>query len=152
MRAIIKWLELSTATVARHLANAAAAMRRQGKDTMRQTVIPQLRITDAGKSRPFYEALGFKVDWEHRFESGLPVFLQMSRAGQTLFLTEHTGDCEVGGAVYFIVPDVDEYHARLLRSGIRPAEAPENTDWGTREMLVMDPDGNRLRFAKELAA
>ncbi|WP_397535796.1 hypothetical protein, partial [Roseateles sp.] len=28
----------------------------------------------------------------------------MTRAGQTLFLTEHSGDCQVGGAIYFIVP------------------------------------------------
>lgn len=118
---------------------------------MRQTVIPQLRITNAAKSRPFYESLGFRVDWEHRFEPGLPVFLQMTRAGQTIFLTEHTGDCEVGGAVYFIVPEVDEYHASLLRCGMKPTEEPQDTDWGTREMLVTDPDGNRLRFAEELA-
>jgi uncharacterized glyoxalase superfamily protein PhnB len=27
---------------------------------------------------------------------------------------------------------------------------PEDTTWGTREMLLTDPDGNRLRFATDL--
>ena len=63
-----------------------------------------------------------------------------------IFLTEHAGDCEVGGAAYFLVDDVDalfrEVHARSV---IRPTP-PEDTPWGTREMKIVDPDGNRLRF------
>ena len=56
---------------------------------MRQTVIPQLRILRADRSLPFYvDGLGFAVDWEHRFEPGFPLFVQITRAGQTLFLVE----------------------------------------------------------------
>lgn len=66
-----------------------------------QTVIPQLRTTNARRSLEFYvSGLGFAVDWEHRFEAGLPLFMQLTRSGQTIFLTEHTEDCEVGGAAY----------------------------------------------------
>jgi len=118
---------------------------------MRQTVIPQLRILSAGRSLPFYvDGLGFAVDWEHRFEPGFPLFVQITRAGQTLFLTEHTGDCEVGGAAYLIVPDVDECHRRFLAGGVTPTEPPQDTPWDTREMLVTDADGKRLRFSTEL--
>lgn len=115
-----------------------------------QTVIPQLRITSAARSLEFYvEGLGFTVDWQHQFEPGFPLFLQLTRSGQTIFLTEHTGDCEVGGAVYFTVPDVDRCFAEFSAHGIAPSEPPTNTPWGTREMRVQDPDGNRLRFASE---
>jgi catechol 2,3-dioxygenase-like lactoylglutathione lyase family enzyme len=115
-----------------------------------QTVIPQLRILDAQRSLSFYvDGLGFTVDWEHRFEPGFPLFMQLTRAGQTLFLTEHAGDCEVGGAVYLIVPDVDACHAQFSRRGVAAMEVPADTPWGTREMLLRDPDGNRLRFASE---
>lgn len=115
-----------------------------------QTVIPQLRITSAQPSLEFYVAgLGFAVDWQHQFEPGFPLFIQLTRAGQTIFLTEHTGDCEVGGAVYFIVPDVDRCFEEFSRRGILVAEPSAPTPWGTREMLIKDPDGNRLRFASE---
>jgi uncharacterized glyoxalase superfamily protein PhnB len=113
-----------------------------------QSVIPQLRITNRERSLEFYAAgLGFSVDWEHRFEPGFPVFMQLTRAGQTIFLTEHTGDCEVGGAVYFIVPDVDACCAEFKARGVVATEPPQDTPWGTREMLLTDPDSNRLRFA-----
>ena len=115
-----------------------------------QTVIPQLRITAAGRSLDFYVGgLGFTVDWTHQFEPGLPLFVRLTRAGQTLFLTEHTGDCEPGGAVYFVVPDVDRCFAEFRDRGVSAVHPPGETPWGTREMMLQDPDGNRLRFASE---
>lgn len=115
-----------------------------------QRVIPQLRMTEAARSLAFYvEKLGFAVDWEHRFGEGYPLFVQITRQGQTLFLTEHAGDCEPGGAVYFRVPDVDACFADFQSRGAELSVAPADTPWGTRELLIRDPDGNRLRFASE---
>jgi catechol 2,3-dioxygenase-like lactoylglutathione lyase family enzyme len=115
-----------------------------------QSVFPQLRITNAANSLAFYiHGLGFSVDWQHQFEPGFPLFFQITRAGQTLYLTEHAGDCEVGGAVYFLVPDVDTCFAEFSGRKIEFVKLPADTPWGTREMLVKDPDGNRLRFASE---
>ncbi|MBA4160284.1 MAG: VOC family protein, partial [Gemmatimonadetes bacterium] len=38
---------------------------------------PILRIFDEAKAKEFYVAfLGFTVDWEHRFEDDLPLYLQ----------------------------------------------------------------------------
>ncbi|MEN4903895.1 VOC family protein [Luteimonas sp. TWI1437] len=115
---------------------------------MRQTVIPQLRMTDAARSLAFYAALGFRVDWVHRFEPGLPLFAQLTRDGQTLFLSGHAGDGTVGGAVYFKVPDVDACAHAFAAAGVAILQPPHDTDWGTREMLLVDPDHNRLRFAQ----
>src|SRR5260370_32162921 len=45
--------------------------------------IPTLRIFDSGKAREFYIGfLGFKVDFEHRFEPDLPLFMQISLGGR----------------------------------------------------------------------
>lgn len=119
---------------------------------MTQTVIPQLRVTSMAASLPFYrDGMGFAVDWQHQFEPGFPLFLQLTREGQTIFLTEHTGDCQVGGAVYFKVADVDACYRDFDARGIVTVEAPDNTPWGSREMAVRDPDGNRLRFATHAA-
>jgi len=91
------------------------------------------------------------VDWEHRFEPGFPVFAQVTRDGLSLFLTEHMGDCQPGGAAYLVVADVDALYREVGARGIRAAEAPTDTEWGAREMTVIDPDGNRLRFSTGIA-
>jgi catechol 2,3-dioxygenase-like lactoylglutathione lyase family enzyme len=115
---------------------------------MTQTVIPQLRSTSMAASLPFYrDGMGFAVDWQHQFEPGFPLFLQLTRQGQTIFLTEHAGDCQVGGAIYFKVDDVDACARDFTQRGIVAVDGPEDTPWGTREMSLLDPDGNRLRFA-----
>ncbi len=67
--------------------------------------------------------------------------------GLGLFLTGHAGDCAVGGAAYFVVDDVDALYAAWTARGVVVAEAPEAAPWQAREMLVVDPDGNRRRFA-----
>jgi uncharacterized glyoxalase superfamily protein PhnB len=120
---------------------------------MVQTVTPQFRITDARRSLGFYvDGLGFQVDWEHRFERGFPVFMQLTRAGQSIFLTEHAGDCKVGGAANFVVADVDACYKDFVARGVVPTQPPATMPWGPREMVVTDPDGNRLRFATRLGA
>ncbi len=120
---------------------------------MAQTVMPVLRVTSASASFPFYvDGLGFSVDWEYRHEPGFPVFAQLTRDGQSIFLTEHANDCQVGGAVYFMVADVDACHRAFQASGLVRTRAPQDTAWKTRELLVTDPDGNRLTFSTELAA
>ena len=116
--------------------------------TRTQTVIPQLRMTEAERSLRFYsEGLGFAEDWRHQFEPGLPLFVQLTRAGQTVFLSGHAGDGNVGGAVFFIVPDVDAVYRALPDWLALHVPPPADMPWGTREMAMMDPDGNRLRFA-----
>lgn len=114
---------------------------------MSQRVTPQLRCTDWQRTRAFYEdGLGFRVQWTHQFEPGFPVFAEVGRDGLSLFLTEHTGDCEVGGAAYIVLDDVDAFYREIVARGVPVREPPEEAPWGTREMLVVDPDGNRLRF------
>lgn len=116
-----------------------------------QRVFPTLRITDYDRSKSFYiDGLGFHIDWEHRFEPPLPVFMQITRGGMSLFLSQHSGDCQVGGAVYFFIDDVDEWHRSFLQRGVHPQDPPQNTSYGLREMCVVDPDGNRLRFGTPL--
>jgi catechol 2,3-dioxygenase-like lactoylglutathione lyase family enzyme len=109
---------------------------------------PQLRSTNWKRTRAFYKnGLGFRVDWEHQFEPGFPVFAQVTRDSLSLFLTGHAGDCQPGGAAYLIVDDVDALFREITARGVPVREPPEDPPWGGREMCVVDPDGNRLRFA-----
>ena len=114
---------------------------------MVQNVIPALQISSWNDSRQFYiEGLRFAVDWQHRFESGFPLFIQISRGDLTLYLSEHTGDCEVGGLVYLYVEDVDAWHRQVVANGI-DAPPPENQEFGLRDFRVRDCDGNQLNIA-----
>jgi len=112
-----------------------------------QRVMPTLRITDYATSKKFYNAgLGFQIDWEHRFEPGFPVFMQVSRDGLAFFLTEHTGDCPVGGLIHLYVPDVDAWFGEFRQKGVPVKEPPNESLQGLRSMTVLDLDGNKLHI------
>jgi catechol 2,3-dioxygenase-like lactoylglutathione lyase family enzyme len=113
---------------------------------------PILRIFDEGKAKEFYvEYLGFKVDWEHRFEPGLPLYLQVSRDGCVLHLSEHHGDCSPGAAIRIETAELDEFHAELRSKDYKYARPGiQEMSWGTRDMSVQDPFGNRLTFTSRI--
>ena len=112
---------------------------------MTQRVTPQLRSTNWQRTRAFYEdGLGFRVEWEHRFEPHFPVFMQVSRDGMALFLTEHRGDCPVGGLLHLYVPDVDAWHVELQGRGI-PILEPPNDDLPGVRVRVNTPQGLGVR-------
>jgi catechol 2,3-dioxygenase-like lactoylglutathione lyase family enzyme len=80
--------------------------------TAMRRVVPALRITNYERSKKFYlDQLGFILEWEHRFEPKLPVFMSIALDGMRLYLSEHSGDCQVGGLVHFVVSDVDALHS-----------------------------------------
>ena len=114
---------------------------------------PILRIFDEAKAREFYvQFLGFRVDWEHRFEPGLPLYLQVSRDACVLHLSEHHGDACPGAAMRIRVADIQAFHREL--AGRRYAHARpsiEETPWGSRDVTVRDPFGNRLTFTDAIS-
>ena len=114
-------------------------------------VMATLRITDYARSQAFYvDGLGFQIDWEHRFKPHLPVFMQISREGLAFFLTEHSGDCAVGGLLHLYVSDVDAWYAEFQHTGVPVQEPPNESIQGLRDMTIIDPDGNKLRFCTRL--
>ena len=110
--------------------------------------IPILRIFSIEKAKEFYvDFLGFKVDWEHRFNEDAPVYMQVSRGDLVLHLSEHHGDSSPGSAVFVEMTGIEEFHReisskkyRFMRPGI------EDTFYGARAVGVIDPFSNRLRF------
>jgi len=110
-----------------------------------QQVFPTLRITNYARSKRFYvEGLGFQIDWEHRVDARDPVFMQVTRDGLSLYLSEHEGDGRVGGLVHLYVPDVDGWYQELASRGVPVAFEPRDERWGNRDMRILDPDGNQI--------
>ncbi|MGW8390649.1 glyoxalase superfamily protein [Pseudoduganella sp. HUAS MS19] len=109
---------------------------------------PILRIFDEAKAREFYvDFLGFEIDWEHRFEAGLPLYLQVSRDNCVLHLSEHHGDCSPGAAMRIETKVLEAFHKQLTAKEYRYARPMiEEMPWGSRDMSIQDPFGNRLTF------
>ena len=109
---------------------------------------PVFRIFDEAKAKEFYvDFLGFSVEWEHRFEDGLPLYFEVSRDDVTIHLTEHHGDCCPGAAVRIETDILTDLHGELGKKDYGFARPQiEDTAWGTKEMSVKDPFGNRLTF------
>ncbi|GAA0339867.1 glyoxalase superfamily protein [Bacillus carboniphilus] len=115
-------------------------------------VVPIFRIFDIEKAEWFYiHYLGFKLDWSHQFEEGMPVYRQISLNDCLIHLTEHHGDCSPGGAIRIKVSNLKEYHAALKEKDY-PYARPnlEKTPWNTIEVTVRDPFYNRITFYEEL--
>ncbi|MBT5860134.1 MAG: VOC family protein, partial [Alphaproteobacteria bacterium] len=90
------------------------------------TAVPILRIFDLPKAKAFYlDFLGFSLDWDHQFADDGPHYLQVSRGGMVLHLSEHHGDGSPGSGVFVRTTNLDEFHTEItakeyayLRPGI----------------------------------
>jgi catechol 2,3-dioxygenase-like lactoylglutathione lyase family enzyme len=114
-------------------------------------VVPLFRIFSPEKAREFYiDYLGFQVDWEHRFEPGMPLYQQISRGKLQIHLTEHHGDGTPGSVVFIRMNGLDDLHAELAAKNygfLRPGL--EVQPWKARSMTLIDPFGNQIRFQED---
>jgi catechol 2,3-dioxygenase-like lactoylglutathione lyase family enzyme len=112
--------------------------------------VPVLRIQDEARAREFYvDYLGFGVEWEHRFEPGLPLYLRIRRGQAVLDLSEHHGDGTPGAVVWVPVAGADALHAELSRrphARLRPGIDRDAAGGPTIELV--DPFGNVLRLCE----
>lgn len=110
---------------------------------------PIFRIFDVDKAREFYlDFLGFQLDWEHRFEAGFPLYMQVSRAGLILHLSEHHGDASPGSTAFVTMAGIDAYQRELAgKDYVYMKPGIETPGWG-RVMTVTDPFSNRIRFCE----
>lgn len=111
-------------------------------------ITPILRIFDEAKAREFYvDFLGFAVDWEHRFEPGLPLYMQVSKDDCIIHLSEHHGDCSPGAHLRIEIAGLNEFQQQLLAKKYKYSRPDiEEKPRGTREMTIGDPFGNALSF------
>jgi catechol 2,3-dioxygenase-like lactoylglutathione lyase family enzyme len=104
---------------------------------------------DERKAREFWlDFLGFNVDFEHRFEADLPLYMGIGRNGLQLHLSEHHGDASPGATLFVPMSNIE-----LLRDELRQKNygygRPDivQQEWG-KILEVYDPFGNRIRFCE----
>lgn len=118
---------------------------------------PTLRSRDASTLIPWLtDVLGFTETVVYRDDSGRVAHAELAwPTGGGLMLGDAPADpaaadpwsLEPGSAgTYLVLPDaaaVDALHARAVAAGATDVRAPYDTDYGSHETGVRDPDGNR---------
>ena len=116
-----------------------------------------VRVTDPGKSRVFYEALGFRFSREMDIvrdgeREATNYFFSLGDQENVLELTfNHDGrgyDLGTGyGHIAIGVSDLDETLATLENHGIEPERPPyQVSEGGSRICFVRDPDSYRVEL------
>ena len=110
--------------------------------------IPIIRIFDENKAKEFYiEFLGMNLDWEHRFESDLPIYMQVSKGNLVFHLSEHSGDCTPGSKIFVNVSDLNTLFQDIVSRPYKLNKPSiEKAPWGGRCFTVTDPFSNKVLF------
>ena len=113
--------------------------------------IPIIRIFDEVKAKEFYlEFLGMNLDWEHRFEPDMPVYMQVSRDNLVFHLSEHSGDCSPGCKIFVNINELEKLHQEITSKGYKYNRPGITTaPWGDRIFEVTDPFSNKILFNEQ---
>lgn len=110
-------------------------------------VAPIFAVGDIAESLGYYRRLGFET---REYEGGGYGFAV--RDGVEIHLGVPAADDLRGGraTAYVWVDDADEvaHEWRAAGADVRP---PEDTPWGQHEGVLIDPDGNMIRFGSPIA-
>ncbi len=110
-----------------------------------QRTVPILHIEGYGEAKAYYvDWLGFRVDWEFRFEPSFPVYMQVSRDGLVLHLSQHKGDNPAGVMCHVDVDDLDALIAEWRARRPDFTQEVEITPWNAKHISLRDPFGNTL--------
>lgn len=109
------------------------------------------RMFDVDKAFAFYlDFLGFEKQWEHRFYDGAPLYCCIKRGDCEIHLSEHHGDATPGSAIRIAVAGIHDYHKEISNKDYKYYNpAVEEMPWGTLDMSIQDPFGNRLIFFED---
>ncbi len=113
--------------------------------------IPVLRSGDYATARTFWTlTMGFSLGEEGGEPPRFGIF---HRDGATVFVDAWQGpdpEPSPGWRAYFHCDDVDALADDLRARGVA-VEGPRDAVYGMREIVIADPDGNRLCFGQDIA-
>lgn len=116
---------------------------------MFKAAIPLSHVRSSQEAMDFYrDTLGFTVRSTYRADPGRddPAYHVMVRDEAILHVSSFPGDGVAGGVVNFAVTDIEQVHDDLVRRGVDVGSGVMHQTWGTREVYVRDPAGNKIRF------
>jgi catechol 2,3-dioxygenase-like lactoylglutathione lyase family enzyme len=108
-----------------------------------------ITVTDMPRATAFYtEVLGLTK----AFENGSPVgFVILTRDAAELHLTlSKTHQVTDRNVAHLLVADATKLHDHLTRHGVRIVKGLRDADYGLRNFVFADPDGNRIDVGQQL--
>lgn len=124
---------------------------------MSQTMFPFLRYKDAKSAIAWlcdafgfeqvavYESNGYVEHAELAFGDSI-VMLGSKREGTPLQLLTPQEAGGVTAGIYVAVSDPDKHHERAVAAGARVVRPLTDQDYGSREYVCLDPEGNMWSF------
>jgi uncharacterized glyoxalase superfamily protein PhnB len=105
-------------------------------------IAPIFAVRDVTASLAHYQRLGFETRLYERGGYGF-----VTRDGIEIHLGQVPDDDprSIRGSAYLWVDDADDL-AQTWRSAGADVRQPEDTEWGQHEGVLIDPDGNMIRF------
>ena len=115
--------------------------------------MPALAVGDvAAAAALLVEGLGFSAVGFWRDEDGAANFGVLRLGQATLALRREAGAAPMQGwAAYIWVEDIDALAAMALAQGVTLTAGPEDAPYAAREIEIALPEGQKLRFAQDLA-
>jgi catechol 2,3-dioxygenase-like lactoylglutathione lyase family enzyme len=116
------------------------------KITNSATVFP---VRDLDASLCFFTAvLGFREE----FRFGLYAGIRRDECRIHLSQQSNPNTSQPGSAaIYVFCDEVDVYFAAITGRGAKVDAEPKDYDYGLRDFVIRDPDGNQLSFAAPIA-
>ncbi|WP_328891429.1 VOC family protein [Streptomyces sp. NBC_00316] len=119
------------------------------------TICPTILYDDAKAAiRILTEGLGFTEEAVHEGENGVVLHAELScgngrvmlgsRGREGIFAKAMAGAGPSG--VYVVVDEVDAHHARAVEHGVEILLPPTDQDYGSREYMARDAEGNVWSF------
>ncbi|MFE7757063.1 VOC family protein [Streptomyces sp. NPDC057418] len=119
------------------------------------TIFPTVLYEDAKAAvRVLTQALGFTGEAVYEGDDGRVLHAELScgngrvmlgsKGGEGVFAQAMTGAGPSG--VYVVVDDVDAHHARAVEHGVEILMPPTDQDYGSRDYLARDAEGNVWSF------
>jgi predicted enzyme related to lactoylglutathione lyase len=114
-----------------------------------ECLVPILNVKNFAASIDYYiHKLGFSKKWDWGTP---PTFGCVTRGDVDIFFCQG-GQGQPGMWMSIFVDNVDALHEEYKKSGATVLAPPTNMPWGTREMNVLDPDGNHFRMGSHATA
>jgi uncharacterized glyoxalase superfamily protein PhnB len=124
---------------------------------MSANIIPALRYRDANAGVEFLRsAFGAEEKEVHRDEHDVIRHAELRLNGGLVMVGQAAEEGWLGGeparplastvSLYVVVQDPDAHHERAVAAGAKLVRPLENTEYGSREYSVRDPEGNLWSF------
>lgn len=97
----------------------------------------------------FTEVLGFAERFRFGDYGGVAYQeIQIHLSGPTATNKRQVGQ----GSLYIFADDVDGYYAEIMARGAKTQAPPGDYDYGMRDFVIEDPDGNMIAVGQEIQA